>query len=52
MSEHARIEVAADEPQHALVRDPSFQPSHQHVVADPVEGRGATLPITEMFRPR
>src|SRR5439155_14319190 len=33
----ARVEVAADQPQHPTVRDPSGQPSHQEVVVDPVE---------------
>ena len=37
VGEHARIEVAANEPQHTAVRDPLLQPSHQHVVVDPVE---------------
>ena len=37
IGEHARLEVAANEPQHAPVRDPLRQPSHQHVVVDPVE---------------
>ena len=35
--EHARVEVAADQPQHSTVRDPFGQPSHQHVVVDPVK---------------
>ena len=33
----AGLEVAADESQHPLVRDPSRQLPHQHVVVDPVE---------------
>jgi hypothetical protein len=35
--EHARLEVAADQPQHPTIRYPSGQPSHQDVVVDPVE---------------
>jgi len=37
ISEHARVEVAANEPEHATVRDPLSQPSHQHVVVHTIE---------------
>jgi len=33
----AGLQVATDEPQHPLVRDSLGQPSHCHIVVDPVE---------------
>jgi hypothetical protein len=35
--EYARIEVAANEPEHAAVRDPLSQSSHQHVMVHSIE---------------
>jgi hypothetical protein len=37
---------------HVGIIDPARHLGQQPVVPDIVEGRGATLPITEMFRPR
>lgn len=35
--EDSRVEVAANEPKHATVRDPHSQLSHQHVVVHSIE---------------
>ena len=47
--EYARVEIAANEPQHAAVRDPHSQPSHQHVVVHSIE---EFLQIKLMLAPR
>ena len=46
----AGLQVATDQPQHPLVRNPLGQPVHQDVVVDAVEGSSDTLPHPRTFR--
>jgi hypothetical protein len=44
------LQIAADQPQHPLVRHTLGQSVHQDVVVDPIEGTLDTLPISKSFR--
>jgi hypothetical protein len=50
--EHACCQPLGDQPDNPSVANPMLDEAGQPIPADLVEGRGATLPITEMFQPR